>query len=137
MAVLKLLKPGETDIHSTDAWRRVMDSSYPTFKIAQTGSANFTIPALGDISDHTVTHNLNKYPVYFASVLKGTRSYQVPAWMPTDIEVPMDGGGMAAVAFYSILDDLNTLRIGAYLPYGYAANNETFTASWIITLDEF
>lgn len=137
MAKMKVLKDGETDINSTDIWRFVMHSGYPTFKIAETGSATFTIPALGDIADHTVTHNLNKYPVYFASVLKGTRASQVPAWMPTDIEVPMDGGGMTAVHFFSILDDINTLRIGAYLPYGYAANNETFTASWIISLDEF
>jgi len=137
MPVLKILQSGETNINSTDIFRFAFHSGYPTFKIGSVGSANFTITTGNDSAETTVTHNLGYEPIYFASVLKGTKSYQVPAWTSTDIEVPIQEGGNGAVAFYSIIDNANQIKIGAFLPYGHVASNQTFTASWIITLDEF
>jgi len=137
-AELKILKPGYTDITSSDIWKFIFHSDHSTFKIATSGSSNFTITAGSNSGYHSVSHNLGYDPVYFANILKGTRSYQVPADLYSGIGVPAQGGGTTYIRFYTYLPSLNTLRIGAYTADGAnVASTQTFTAYWIINLDEF
>lgn len=138
MAVFKILKPSYIDKDTTDIWKFIFHSKFPTFKIATSGNQIFTIPAGSNEAHHDVSHNLGYFPVYFANILKGLYSYQVPADMNSGIEVASGGGGLSNIRFYTELIDNNTLRIGAYTADGANVdNNESFTAYWIITLDEF
>lgn len=137
MAKLKILKTGETDIESTDIWRFIFHSDYSTFKIATSGSQLFTISSGSDESHYDVVHNLGYEPIYFANILKNTKSYQVPADMDSGIDVA-SSSGTSRIRFYSQIIDTNTIRIGAYTADGgTVTSNESFTSYWIINLDEF
>lgn len=135
--VLKILRSGQTDINSADIWRFAFHSGYQTFKIATSGSQEITMLAGTDRIEHTVSHNLGYAPMYFAHILKGSYSWQVPFSYYPGVEIDALGGGTTPIQFYSFLDDANTLKIGIYVPLDYALNNESFTVNWLIMLDEF
>jgi len=69
MAKVKILKPGETDIESTDIWRFAFNSDYPTYKIKQSGSVTLTTQTVGgDLGYYhsaTVAHGLGYVPQTF------------------------------------------------------------------------
>lgn len=138
MAFLKILKPSFADPSTTDIWKFIFNSNFPTFKIATSGSQNFTITAGNNEAYIDINHNLNYNPIYFANILKNSFSFQVPADMDSGIEVDNDSGYTSAIRFYSKLTSSNTLRIGAYTADGVGVNtNEVFTGYWLINLDDF
>lgn len=138
MAVFKILKDAYTDMTTTDIWKYVFHSGYPTFKVYASGSKSFTISAGSNEAHYDIAHNLGYEPFYFAHILKGSYSYQVPADMDSGIDVAAGGGWTSRIRFYTQLTDKNTLRIGAYTSDGLNVdNNESFTAYWIVCLDEF
>lgn len=140
MAKFKVLNTGETDITSTDIWRFCLHSDYPTFKIQTSGSQNFSIAAGESFGEYTVTHSLGYSPVYFANILYGTKSYQIPAAITPFplIELPSSSfSGTSIINFYSIIDGTN-LTIGATTADGELLDSTAnFTAYWIINIDEF
>lgn len=137
MAVLKILKAGETDPESTDISKFSFHSKYPTFKIAESGSQNITILAGQDAAHFDIVHNLNTEPIYFPYIKKGTTSKFVPGYLPISGTTVQGEFDVADVSYYAVLQDANTLRVGVYLPYDYALNNETFTVYWTIMIDEY
>ena len=139
MSKFRVLKNGHTDPESTDIWKFVFHESYPTFKIANSGSQTITMNAGEYDVHHNIAHNLDYFPVYFAYILKGGVSMQVPYYISnTGVTVTGEFSDDAEpVSYYSFLDDSNTLRIGAELPYDNAKFNESFTIYWMIMLDEF
>lgn len=139
MPIFRILRPEHagTDMDSTDIWKFVLHESYPTFKIANTGSATITIPAHGDSAHYDIVHNLGYTPFHFGFIRKGTKSKFVPGYLPTSgITVVGDSFPDADVSYYITSLDANTVRIGVYMPYDYAANAEEFTVTWEVMLDE-
>lgn len=139
MPKFRVLRPewAGTDMESTDIWKFVFHEEYPTFKIANTGSAEITIPAHGDSAYYDIVHNLGYTPFHFGFIRKGTKSKLVPGYMPiSGITVVGDSFPAADVSYYITSWDANTVRIGVYMPYDYAASAETFTVTWEIMLDE-
>jgi hypothetical protein len=139
MPILKVLKSVETDIDSSDIWRFAFHSNYPTLKIATVGSQSFTIPAGNFMGETTIAHNLGYTPLYNANALFGTLSYPVSsATLPFPyIEVANESGWDSIISLYSFIDDTN-LVIGAATSDGEnVVSTQTFTAYWIIFLDEF
>lgn len=142
MAKVKMLKTGETDIDSTDIWRFCFHSDYPTLKIALSGSQTFTIAAGNNYGEHVVTHNLGYRPIYIANIGYSTRSYQVPSnltplYNNDYIWVPNESLYDSIINFYSVIEN-NTLTIGASTADGEnVVSTQTYTAYWLILLDEF
>lgn len=137
MAVLKILKDTYTDMTTTDIWKYIFHSGYPTVKIATSGSQSFTISSGSNEAHIDIAHNLGYEPFYLANILKGSFSFQVPADMDSGIDVAA-GLYMSRIRFYTQIVNSNTLRIGAYTADSENVDsNQAFTAYWIITLDEF
>lgn len=136
MAKVKILKSGETDIKSTDIWRFSFHSDYPTFKISEAKTDTIHLLAGNDTAYVDITHGLGYNPIFFCYVLKGTKAYQVPYNMATDITITGESGP-TEVWLNNELIDANTLRVGVYIPYDYADGNEDFTVNVLFMLDEF
>lgn len=143
MAVLKILKTGKDNIDSTDISDFAFHSEYPTFKIALSGSHTFTIQAGQSYGEYTIPHALDYMPLYFANVKYAARSYNVTSVVtPFDettyyIFLPNQSGWDSIINFYSSVDGDN-LVIGASTGDGEnLVSTATFTAYWLIMLDEF
>lgn len=67
MAVIKILKAGETDIDSSDIWRFALHSDYPAQKIYDAGQAIITIPAGQEYGSVAVLHSLGYTPTVIAT----------------------------------------------------------------------
>lgn len=136
--VLKVLHTGETDITSTDISKFTFHSGYPTLKVATSGSTTLTISAGDAFGEVTVNHNLGYVPVYLSNITYSTKAYQVAASVvPYPYISVAASGGPSIISFYATTDD-NTLTLGAITTDTDTVVSDTsFTANWIIFLDEF
>lgn len=142
MAIVKMLKTGETDIDSTDIWRFAFHSGYPTLKIATSGSSSLSLTPGNFYAEYTAPHDLGYKPMYFANIQYGTRAYSVQANVtPISesgyVEVMNELGYTSIVNFYSTVT-YNDLIIGVSTGDGENADETiSFTVYWTVYLDEF
>lgn len=137
--VLKILKEGETDVHSMDISKFAFHSEYPVFKIATAGNQNATIVANGTETYIDIPHNLGYKPIFLAFL----KYANITSPIFGEGDSGLYGVGIldiydldATIIVYTELSETN-LRIGLYTPFDPLKSNTTFNISWIIMLDEF
>lgn len=140
MAVVKILKEGETNIDSTDIWRFNFYSDFPTFKIAEKGSHEISIQT-GNTADagsaYVILHELGYKPIFFAWIEYDGKSYPIYGEGDSQIKGILDEyGDETMIVVYTELDTDN-LTIGVYsAPYG-VQSTKSFIIRWLIMIDEF
>jgi len=79
MAVIKILKQGESDIESSDISKFAFHSDYPTLKIALQGTFTMTLNSLGGEYNEvtaTVMHNLGYKPIVKLGAVIGSQAIE-------------------------------------------------------------
>lgn len=141
MAKFRVLKDGYTDPDSTDIWKFIFHESYPTFKIASSGSASLSLTPGNFYAEYTVPHNLGYKPSYLANIAYSGRAYSVqslitPISESGYIEVLNESAYNSVVNFYSTTSD-DDLIIGVSTADGENADATiSFTVYWTVFLDE-
>jgi hypothetical protein len=91
MAVVKILKQGETDKESNDIWRFALHSDYPAQKVALFGQTTLKILSGNTFGTKAVVHSLGYAPIVFAMFQNYSNRYvkvngQKNSYRPVDDE---------------------------------------------------
>ena len=146
MAKAKILKTGETNINSTDIWRFVLHSDYPTSKIFANSSASVTILTGNQgIEGQTagnppiakqIYHGLGYIPMCRVTVnrtstsFSGTRYFSVKGSQTYFDETDVLGRVFSATA------DINYLNLYLFNTVDAQPSNRSWTFNYIIQYDE-
>lgn len=139
MAVVKILKDGQTDINSSDIWRFAIHSDYANVKMKWTGQGNFTMYSGNWDAHYEISHNLGYIPIVFGWLERSGKIY--PCNMLTGINDVKYGSGAYDICsvFAYCSADTSKVYIGAYNKFPIDApaySNYTFTAHWRIAVDQ-
>lgn len=141
MAKAKILKTGETDINSTDIWRFVVHSDYPTGKIYAYGSTTGTIAKNdqginSNIGYITIAHNLGYVPFCKVSIERTSTSFSgTQVFRISGDQVFFDETDVVGRVFYATADT-NNLYVGIYNTVDPQPSSRTFNIYYIIQYDE-
>ncbi|MDX9798841.1 MAG: hypothetical protein RBT05_08280 [Bacteroidales bacterium] len=141
MAIIKILKNGETDIESTDISKFALHSQYKCQKIAAVGSASIVLPAGSSWLDGgsysaVINHGLGYIPLFWAFVEHSGKGYESVGNANPQIDLA-SGDGFPVGAAFNIDADSSNLNIEIWpTGFGETANNETFTIRAFFILDE-
>jgi hypothetical protein len=141
MAVIKILKNGETDIESTDISKFALHSNYKCQKIALVTSGNITLPDgsnwfEGDFAQGVIQHNLGYIPMFFAFVEKNGKGYEATG--NANPQIPLASANEFNVgAAFDIYADETNLNITVWpTGLGKLDNDETFVIRVFFIQDE-
>lgn len=141
MAVIKILKDGETDIDSTDISKFALHSDYKCQKLALNYSVDITLPAGsnsfdGDYAEGVILHNLGYIPLFFAFVEFGGKGYEAVGNANPQIQLVSSDSDDVGAGF-NIYADETKLYITVFpTGFGTTKNNNTFTIRAFFIMDE-
>jgi len=142
MAVIKILKDGETDIESTDISKFALHSDYKCQKIALATYVQITLPAgstcgNGDSAEGVINHNLGYIPIFFPFVEFGGKGYEATGNANPQITVTPVNPNEPVGAAFDIWADSTQLHITVWpTGFGETAGNNTFTVRCFFIEDE-
>jgi hypothetical protein len=140
MAVIKILKDGETDIESTDISKFALHSDYKCQKIALASHVDITLPDGsnwfdGDFAEGVINHNLGYVPIFFPFVEYGGKGYEATGNANPQIDLPTQDDPVGAA--FDILADSTQLHITVWpTGFGTVDGNQTFTIRAFFIQDE-
>lgn len=140
MAVIKILKNGETDIESTDISKFALHSDYKCQKIALATSVQITLPNGsnwfdGDYAEGVINHDLGYIPIFFPFVEYGSKGYEATGNANPQIDLPTQDDPVGAA--FDIWADSTQLHITVWpTGFGTVSGNQTFTIRVFFIQDE-
>ena len=75
--LFKVTKPGFDALTETNAYNFILNTDYPTYKVAFDGSSNFTLSAGQFQASYIITHNLGYIPMAMGWIGRSGRVYPV------------------------------------------------------------
>jgi hypothetical protein len=137
MAKFKVLKPGETNINSTEIWRYTLHSDHPNMKIGFSGSADLTMISGDFIAQYTIFHNLGYIPIAFGWVERSGKIWSCN--QVTGIDDVKDTLNDTVSVFAYCSADISNVYIGVHnqLPVDASAKTDyLFRVHWKIAVDQ-
>lgn len=137
--LFKILKPGETDINSTDVWRYSIHSDHTNIKIKYVVDSAFQMNAGNFSATYSFAHGLGYIPRVFSWIERNGKAYKCNSFLGID-DVKFGSGPYDIISlFSSCSSDSSTSSISVYSMFPVDApayTNYTFVAHMRIAVDE-